>query len=131
MQLDRMRTELAGLRESIETQISNLKESSTVSAASHRRQVNTLRDELTAARKQASMAAGEAKTEAVARAEALAKRLAEEQQKQQQLVASELTQVKDAASTANAKIADVSGDVSTVKTQVASTKRSWTRPWPI
>jgi chromosome segregation ATPase len=68
------------------------------------------------------MAAGQAKAEALARAEQLTKRLAEEQQKQQQRVASEISEVKEAATTATTKLGEVSGEVGTVKTEIASTK---------
>ena len=74
------------------------------------------------ARKQASVASSQAKAEAMARAEALAKRLAEAQAREQQRVTSELGEVRQATSTAQARIAEVGGEVGTVKTEVASTK---------
>ena len=68
------------------------------------------------------MAASQAKSEALTHAEQLAKKLEEEQQQQQQRVATELTDVKQAATTANAKIADVNGQVGAVKSQVEMTR---------
>ncbi|MFB3826025.1 MAG: hypothetical protein ACE15B_04615 [Bryobacteraceae bacterium] len=122
VQLDRTRGEVAKLREQFVTELTNVRETSSVSSASQRRRLEALQEELEAARKQASVSSSQAKAEAMARAEALAKRLAEEQARQQQQVASQLSEVKEAATSANTKIGEVSGEVTTVKTQVASTK---------
>ncbi len=122
VQLDRTRTEVGKLRETLLTELTNLRETSSVSSASNRRNIETLKEELEVARKQASVASSQAKAEAVARAEALAKKLAEAQAAEQKRVASELGEVKEATSTAHARIAEVGGEVGTVKTEVASTK---------
>lgn len=122
LQLDKVRTDMTKTKESLMTEITNLRETSTVTSASNRRHLDTLKDELETARRHATMAASQAKSEALTRAEQLAKKLEEEQQQQQQKVASELTDVKQAASTTNAKIADVTGEVGTVKSQVAMTR---------
>ena len=122
IQVDRLRADVAKLRESILTEITNLREASSVTTAAARRHLDSLKDELDNARRQANMAAGQAKAEALARAEQLTKRLAEEQQKQQQRVASEISEVKEAATTATTKLGEVSGEVGTVKTEIASTK---------
>jgi uncharacterized protein YlxW (UPF0749 family) len=122
VQVSRMRTEMAAIRQSVQNEVTALREASSVTVATNRRHIDTLKDELEAARRAANSAASEAKAEALARAEMLAKRLAEEQAKQRQQVASEITQVKEAATTANARITDVSGEVGSVKTQVASTR---------
>jgi chromosome segregation ATPase len=122
LQLDQLRTEVAQGREAIMTELTNLKETSSVSSASARRNLDTLREELAAARQHANQAAGQAKTEALAKAEQLARQLADEQRQQRQQLTSQITEVQQAANTANTKIADVSGDVTNVKTQVASTK---------
>jgi hypothetical protein len=52
----------------------------------------------------------------------LAKQIQAEEAKVQQQVSSEISDVKSAANTANAKIADVSTDVGGVKTQVSATQ---------
>ena len=120
--LDHTRTDLSKMRDSMLTEIANLKESSSVTTQSQRHSVETLKEELEVARRQANQAAGQAKQEAVVHAEQLTKKLAEEQARQQAQVQSELTDVKQQASTANTKIGEVSGDVSTVKTELGSTK---------
>ena len=122
LQVDGLRTETSRIREVLEKEITNVRESSSVTSATNRKHLDSIREELEAARRQAAAAVGRARTEALSHADQLAKKLAEEQQKQQQQVAGEITEVKQAATTANAKIADVKSDVSSVKTEVASTR---------
>ena len=126
LQVDSVKTEMAKLRESIQTEFSNVKESTTVTSASNRRNIETLKTELEEARRQANAAAGRAKTEALTHAELLARKLEAEQKRQSQIVTGQIsevkTEVKEAASNADAKIAGVSGDVTNVKTEVASNK---------
>lgn len=122
VQLDHVRTDMAKLRESLQVEIANLREASTASSAASRRHVDALREELEAARRQAAMAVGQAKTEAMAKAEQLAHQLAEEQRRQHRQVAGELSEVKQAATATSAKLGEVSTEVSSVKTEVASTK---------
>ena len=63
-QLNGLRSDFGDFRKSTQTEISSLKESSTVSTQTARRSLTTLKDELEAARRQASMAAGQARVEA-------------------------------------------------------------------
>jgi chromosome segregation ATPase len=122
VQVDRSRTELAAIRDSVETQVSKVQEASSVLNSANQRNLDALREELENARRTATVAAGEAKSEALRHAEELAKRLQAEQRKQRQQVSSEITEVKKAADTAHAKIADVSSEVGTVRSEIASTK---------
>lgn len=122
VQVDRARSEVVKLRESLLTELANLKETSSVTTEAQRRHLDTLREQLEAARRNAAVAVGQAKTEALRHAEQLAKKLEAEQDKQQQQVESELTEVRQAAAAANTKLADVSSDVNHVRTEVASTK---------
>lgn len=122
LQLDRVRTDTAKLRESVLTELTNIRETSSLTLASNRKHMETLKEQLEATRRQASTMAGQAKSEALARAELLAKRLSDEQQRAQQRVNAQIGEVKEVATAANTKIADVSGDVTNVKTQVASTQ---------
>ena len=120
--LDHTRTDMSKMRESMLTEIANLREASSVTTQSQRHSVETLKAELEVARRQANQAAGQAKQEAMVRAEQLTKKLADEQAQQHAQVQSELSDVKQQASTANTKIGEVSGDVSNVKTELGSTK---------
>jgi chromosome segregation ATPase len=122
VQVDRMRTDLAAIRDSVETQVSKVQEASSVLNSANQRNLDALREELENARRTATVAAGEAKSEALRHAEELAKRLQAEQRKQRQQVSSEITEVKKAADTAHAKIADVSSEVGTDRSEIASTK---------
>ena len=117
--LDHTRTDLAKTREAMLTEIANLKESTSVTTASERRNVETLKEELAAARQQANQAAGHAKQEAQAHADQLAKQLADAQTKQQQQMQSQISDVQQQADT---KFGAVNADVSSVKTELGSTK---------
>lgn len=122
LQLDRVQKDLGKFRGTTLAEITSLKEASSVSTATSRRSLDTLREELEAARRQAAMAVGQAKTEAQSRVEHLVKQLSDEQQKQQQQVASQISEVKEAASATSAKLGEVSSDVGSVKSEVAATK---------
>lgn len=122
IQLDHVRTDMVKMQESLQAQIANLREASSLSTATSRQHLDALREELEAARRQAAMAVGQAKTEALAKAEQLARQLAEEQRRQQQQVASELSEVRQATTATSAKLGEVSTEVSSVKSEVASTK---------
>ena len=122
MQVDVLKTDISKLRESIATEVTNLRENSTASTATHRKSIETLKSELEAARRTAATAASHAKSEAESHADQIARQLAAEQKRQAQEVASEISAVKAEASTTNSKIGEVNSEVSTVKTQVASTK---------
>jgi chromosome segregation ATPase len=124
-QLEGVRGELGDFRKNTQTEIASLKENTNVSTQTARRSLSSLKDELEAARRQASMAAGQAKAEATRHAEELSKRLAAEQQRQdkaQQALKTELTQVGEVANTATTKVGEVTTEVGNVKTEVASTK---------
>jgi len=122
VQLDGMRTEVAGMRQSVQTEVSKLQDASSLLDSANRRNVDALREELETARKAAASAVGQVKIDAQRHAEDLARKLEAEQKRQQQQVSTELSAVKEAASTANTKIADVSTEVSSVRTEVAATK---------
>jgi exopolyphosphatase/pppGpp-phosphohydrolase len=119
LQLDRMRTEVAKLRETVLTEITNLRETSSVTSQTARRHLDSLKDELANARRQSSMAASQVKAEALKRADQIQAQIEAEQKRQQQQVASQLSEVKQSADT---KIAEVSGDVTSVKSQLGMTQ---------
>ncbi len=122
VQMDHVRTDLANTREGIAAQIATLRETSSVTSASQRKHLETLKEELEAARKQARESSAQAKADATKRAEQLTAQLAAEQKRMQQQVTGEISEVKQAATTANTKIESVSGEVGTVKTDLSSTK---------
>ncbi|MBK5292908.1 MAG: hypothetical protein JJE04_14710 [Acidobacteriia bacterium] len=119
LQVDQMRTEITKMRESILTEVSNLRETSSISTQTSRRHLDSVRSELEAARRQASQAVGQAKQEADKNVEDLSKKFEIEQKKQQEQVKAELSRVEQ---TASSKIGEVSTEVGTVKRDVAATK---------
>jgi acetolactate synthase small subunit len=126
VQVDHLRDEVSKVRESLSTELSNLRDASSVTTASQLRHLETMKADLEAARTQARDQArslsSQAKAEAQAHADQLARQIQSEEAKVQQQVSSEISEVKSAANTANAKIADVSTDVGGVKTQVTATQ---------
>lgn len=122
IQSENTRRDLTRFRESTLTELANLKEIASVATATNRKHIETLKDELEAARQQAAVSVGKAKVEAVKRAEQLTARLAEEQKKQQAKVASELSQVREQNTETATKVGEVDKDVTGVKNEVAMTK---------
>ncbi|MEN6534548.1 MAG: hypothetical protein ABFD60_02375 [Bryobacteraceae bacterium] len=117
-----LKTDLTGMRDSLLAELAKVRETSSVTTASNQQHLNALRTELESTRAQAATEAGAARTEALKHANKLARQIQEDQARQQQVVNTELSAVKEAATTANTKIADVSGEVTNVKTEVATTK---------
>lgn len=122
LQLDKTKTDIAGLKEAMTREISTVKETSNVTTATSRRYINELKDELESARRQSAMAAGQAKIDAERKAVELTAKLERETKAAQQQMASQITEVKQEATSANTKIAAVSTEVGSVKTEVANTK---------
>lgn len=126
VQMSNVRTDMAKLRESLMTEVSNLRDASSVTTNSQMRHIETLKEELEAARQQARSSASQVKAEAQAHADQLAKQLEAEQARVAKQMGTEISgvksDVKQVASNADAKIAGVSSDVGTVKTQAAATQ---------
>lgn len=125
-QMDKVRADFGLFRTSVQNEIASLKESSTVSTQTARRSLTSLKDELETARRQASMAAGQARIEALKHTEELSKRVALEQQRvdtQAQQIKTELTEsLSNVEKSAASKISEVSTEVGQVKSDVASTR---------
>ena len=122
VQVDHVRTDVAKTREALMTELTNLRDASSVNTASQARHIETLKDELDAARSQARTLSSQAKADATARAEQLAKQLAAAQAEEQRRVDTALSGVKQNTDSLNSKIGDVSTDVGSVKTQLGSTQ---------
>jgi len=129
VQIDHLQTDMAKMKEQFSNELSNQKDASTVTTVAHQKRIDTLKEELETARTQLNSEAknlsAQAKLEATAHADALAKQLAEEESKTKQQVAAQQTEigdVKQSASAANARIADVSTDVGGVKTNLSATQ---------
>jgi chromosome segregation ATPase len=122
VQVDRVRGDLAKFRESTAAEMANLREATSVTTATNRRNLETMREELEAARRQSTMAVGEAKVEALRKTEQLTNALAAEQKRQQAQVASQISEVKQATNDASTRIGEVKTDVSGVRSDLSSTK---------
>ena len=126
VQIDHLRADVSKVRESLSTELSNLRDASSVTTASQLRHLENMKADLEAtrikARDEARTLSSQAKAESQAHADQLARQIQAEEAKVQQQVSSEISEVKSAASTANAKIADVTTDVGGVKTQVSATQ---------
>lgn len=117
-----LKSDLKAERETTMNELAKLREHSTVSTATNRRNLDAMRDELEAARRQAAMAVGQAKTEALKKVDVMTAQLAEEQRRQAAKLGGEISQVRDATNEAATKIGEVKTDVSGVKSDVATTR---------
>lgn len=121
-QLNTVQKDLTATKDSMLNEIAKIRETASVTTQTNRRTTEILKDELEAARRQANAAVGQAKIDATKHADELAAALKVEQQKQLQKVNAEVSQVKEAATTANTKIGEVNTEVGNVKSDVAATK---------
>ncbi|HKD07917.1 MAG TPA: hypothetical protein VKB79_18605 [Bryobacteraceae bacterium] len=121
-QLHDLKTATAKNQEIIQNEIDTIKENSTAMTATSRKHMEDLREELDNKSRQFNQAASQAKKEALTYADEQAKKLEAEQQKSSQQLSSSISDVKQAADSANAKVADVNNDVAGVKTDLTATK---------
>jgi len=122
MQLTNVKADLVKASDAAQARLDKLEEATSVTTRSNRRTVDELRDQLERARRQANLAAGEAKEEALKKVEETRTQLEAAQQQQAQQLKSDISQVKDAADSANTKITQVGSDVTSVKGDVAATR---------
>lgn len=121
-QIDGLRQEVAKNQESVVNEIGQVKQSASASTLAARRNIESLKDELETARRQANMAVGQAKVDATKHAEELARKLDQQQRAASESLKSDISKVEAQATTANSKIGEVSGEVSAVKGDVAATR---------
>src|SRR5258705_11389419 len=108
-QVERMQTDIVDLRQSIITEVKKIAETATQAASNSRRApaaaepnrkiLDSLKEELSAAKRQATAAALAAKTEAVKHADQLAEQIGQERQSQHKEVVGELGQIKKTEAT--------------------------------
>src|ERR1019366_2892136 len=124
-QVHDLRTDTSKNRDIMQSEIDTIKENSTVMTATQRKHLDDLREELDTRSRQANQAASQAKKEALSYADEKAQKLEAENQRTAEnvnKVNTDLSNVKQSADSANAKLADVGADVNGVKTDLASTK---------
>jgi len=122
MQLDAVKKDLVKANDSAQSRLDKLEESTSVTTRSNRRTVDELRDQLERARRQAALAAGQAKEEALKKVDETRAALEAAQERSQKELKSDISQVKDATESAKTQISQVGNDVTTVKGDVAATR---------
>ena len=125
IQLNETKVELAKTKDTLLSEIEKVREAGSISSQTHRRSTDSLKLQLDAAQRLASVAAGQAKIDAIKKSEELAAQLAAEQKRQaeaQRALQAEVSKVEQSATSANTRIGEVSTEVGSVKSEVASTK---------
>jgi chromosome segregation ATPase len=116
------------VRDGIEGEIAKMREASAALDAERQKALDTVRDEVDKARRQARGVAGRVKEETLKSVEDLSSRVnvSESRLKQQQeagaRVATEITSLRQAATSAQSNLTDVSTEVKQVRTEVANTQ---------
>jgi len=121
-QINGLRTDMDKMQSSIIAEVGKAKDASSIQAATAQRNLDSMKEELEAARRQASMAVGQAKVDAMKNAEDLARKLEQQQKAVEQSLRTEVSKVEEKATAANTKIGEVSKDVGDVKTDLTNTK---------
>jgi F0F1-type ATP synthase membrane subunit b/b' len=119
MQLDKVKKDLTASNDTAQSRIDKLEEAASVNTQSNRRTVEQLRDQLERARRQANLAAGEAKDEALKKVDETRAALEAAQAQAKQELSSDISKVKESA---DSQFSQVGTEVTSVKTDVASTK---------
>lgn len=119
LQLDKVKKDLTAANDTAQSRIDKLEESANVNTQSNRRTVEQLRDQLERARRQANLAAGEAKDEALKKVDETRAALEAAQERSRQQLSSDISKVKESADT---QISQVGNEVTAVKGDVATTK---------
>lgn len=122
VQLDHFRTDTAQRMDKLTAAVASMRDASSVSTAAQARHIEALKEELATANAQARSLSSQAKVEAQAHADQLARQLQAEEAKMQQQVTGQISDVNQSVTQANAKIADVSTDLGSVKSQAAMTQ---------
>ncbi len=121
-QVRELKQQLADYHETVTSDLSSMREMAELNRGRAQQDLEALRTQLEEAQKAASTAVGRAKTDAQKHAEKLAQDIARRQQALQEQVASEFSQVRQAADQTSARITEVSTDVGKVDTRVSETR---------
>ena len=124
-----VRSDLETTKAALLDQISKVHETSTVSSRTNRDSVDSLKAQMTEARRQASILAGQAKLDATKHADELAEKLEKMQEEQTAkvtekvtAVAGDVSKVRDDANSTKTRVGEVSSDLAVVKTDAAATR---------
>jgi len=127
-QLDKVKKDLAATNDAAQSRLDKLEEATNLTTRANRRTVEELRDQLEAARRQANLAAGQARDEALkkvdeTRAALQAAQAAQEQANRQ--LSTDISKVKESTDTqfnqVGTEVTNVKGDVAATKSQLEKT----------
>ena len=128
-EVHQVRADLETTKAALLDQISKVHETSTVSSKTNRESVDSLKSQMTEARRQASILAGQAKLDATKHADDLAEKLEKMQQEESAkinekvtAVSGDVSKVRDDANTTKTRVGEVSTDLAVVKTDAAATR---------
>ncbi len=121
-QLNQVKQDLAKNIDATASRLDKLDETSSLTARANQKRVDELKDQLERARRQASLAAGDAKDEALKKVEETRAQLVAAQQQAQQQLTSDISKVKEQTETVDSRVSQVSSDVTGVKGDVATTR---------
>lgn len=121
-QLNQVKQDLAKNMDATQARLDKLDETSSLTARANQKRVDELKDQLERARRQASLAAGDAKDEALKKVEETRAQLAAAQQQAQQQLTSDISKVREQTATVDNRVSQVSTDVTGVKGDVATTR---------
>lgn len=121
-QVNQLKADLAKNSDAIAARIDKLDEAASLTERANQKRVQELKDQLERARRQASIAAGDAKEEALKRVEETKAQLQAAQQQAQQQLNSDISKVREQTDTVNTRVSQVNSDVVGVKGDVATTR---------
>jgi hypothetical protein len=121
-QLNQVKQDLAKNIDATAARLDKLDETSSLTARANQKRVDELKDQLERARRQASLAAGDAKDEALKKVDETRAQLEAAQQQAQQQLTSDISKVREQTATVDSRVSQVSSDVTGVKGDVATTR---------
>lgn len=122
MQLNQVKQKVDNNMDATQARLDKLDETSSLTARANQKRVDELKDQLERARRQASLAAGDAKDEALKKVDETRAQLEAAQQQAQQQLKSDISKVQEQTQTVDSRVSQVSNDVTGVKGDVATTR---------
>lgn len=123
MKLEENKADLTKARESLLTEISNLRESAQISNQTSRRYVENLKADLEAQRRRADAAVGSVKEDAMKQVAETERKLKAEQERATQAVRQDISKVEQNSMAANQKLSEtVTTEVTAVKKEISDNK---------
>jgi chromosome segregation ATPase len=119
-QLNEVRDQVASASQNFSDEMSTVRETSALDTGTTRKEMEDLRQQLSATLETAQSSVGQAKVEAKKHAEKLAQSLAKKQDEQRDQIAQRISEIEEEASS---RIEQVNSDVGSVKEEIATSRR--------